>query len=481
MRNRILSALIALLMLLAAVPTVRAASFTDTDGHWAEDYIERAVSLGLFSGVSETEFEPSGTMTRGMFVTVLGRMEQVDGAAWSTEDAPQFFKDVPSERYYAPYVAWAVCNGIADGVSRDEFAPDDPITREQMAKLIALYTKQMGYELAASEQPETIPERFADGEEIAGWATESVEFLRTAGILNGVPDKETGELSFLPKNTANRAECAAVFCRLTAALRKPFLPPEQPTSLTLSPSTASLTVGETLTLTAELTPESDAFLLWRSSDEKIATVKDGTVTALAAGRAAITVYTGNGLSASCEITCREAGLASDEESYDEKCRRVFGTVVKDPRTFYEDPSDSEADMVQVTVNVWDFDSKGEKVTKQMTVQVHKALEATVRAIFREIYEGEEKFPIHYLGGWNRWAGRSEHTIGCAIDINYEENYYCKPDGTAITGKYWKPGEDPYSIPLDGEVATIFRKYGFSQGVNWNSGYKDYMHFSFFGT
>ena len=155
--------------------------------------------------------------------------------------------------------------------------------------------------------------------------------------------------------------------------------------------------------------------------------------------------------------------------------------MKDPRTFYEDPSDSEADMVQVTVNVWDFDSKGEKVTKQMTVQVHKALEATIRAVFREIYEGEEKFPIHYLGGWNRWAGRSEHTIGCAIDINYEENYYCKPDGTAITGKYWKPGEDPYSIPLDGEVATIFRKYGFSQGVNWNSGYKDYMHFSFFGT
>ena len=141
---------------------------------------------------------------------------------------------------------------------------------------------------------------------------------------------------------------------------------------------------------------------------------------------------------------------------------------------------AEADMVQVTVDVWDFDSTGEKVTKKMTVKVHKALAPTVSAILREIYEGEEQFPIHYLGGW-AWSGRSEHTIGCALDINPEENYYCTPDGTAIVGKYWKPGEDPYSIPLDGEVATIFKKYGFSQGVNWNSGYKDYMHFSYFGT
>lgn len=479
MRNRILSALIALLMLLAAIPTVRAAAFTDTSGHWAEAYIDRAVSLKLFSGISETAFAPDSTMTRGMFVTVLGRMEQLDIEDWSGSGTPQFFEDVPSDRYYAPYVAWAVCNGIVNGISATEFAPDEPVTREQMAKLVALYAQRMGYDLTEVESGGTIPERFADEDDIADWAAENVEFLRTTGIFNGAPDK-SGAICFLPRKTATRAECAAVFCRLTEALRKPFLPSVQPERLTLSQASADITVGQTLLLTAEVTPQSDVFLLWRSSDETILSVDGGAVTCKKAGTATVTVYTGSGLSASCEFTCREAGLASDAETYDEKCYRIFGTVTDDPRTFYQSEAAAKADMVQVTVDVWDFNSDGVKVTKRMTVVVHKALEATIRAIFREIYEGEEKFPIHYLGGWG-WVGRSEHTIGCALDLNYEENYYCAPDGTAITGKYWKPGDDPYSIPLDGEVATIFKKYGFSQGVNWRSGYKDYMHFSYFGT
>ena len=48
------------------------------------------------------------------------------------------------------------------------------------------------------------------------------------------------------------------------------------------------------------------------------------------------------------------------------------------------------------------------------------------------------------------------------------------------GDHWLPGEDPYSIPLDGEVARIFAKYGFTQGAYWQSGTVDYMHFSYFG-
>ena len=104
----------------------------------------------------------------------------------------------------------------------------------------------------------------------------------------------------------------------------------------------------------------------------------------------------------------------------------------------------------------------------------------MKAIFEEIYNGEERFPIHYLGGFS-YGGRSEHTIGCAIDINPEENYYYNPNTGEMVGSYWKPGEDPYSIPLDGEVARIFEKYGFRQGAYWNNGTRDYMHFSYFGT
>ena len=84
---------------------------------------------------------------------------------------------------------------------------------------------------------------------------------------------------------------------------------------------------------------------------------------------------------------------------------------------------------------------------------------------------------------------SAETIGAAAQsFNYEQvcdvgrrvtRVYIR-NGQQV-GDYWKPGEDPYSIPLDGEVARIFAKYGFKQGAYWNSGAKDYMHFSFFGT
>ena len=68
----------------------------------------------------------------------------------------------------------------------------------------------------------------------------------------------------------------------------------------------------------------------------------------------------------------------------------------------------------------------------------------------------------------------------ALDINPDENYQCKNDGTAMVGSYWKPGVDPYSIPSDGIVVKTFNKYGFRWGGTFNSS-KDYMHFSYFGT
>ena len=137
-------------------------------------------------------------------------------------------------------------------------------------------------------------------------------------------------------------------------------------------------------------------------------------------------------------------------------------------------------MVKVTVKVWDFNASGEKVTKELSFMAHKNLKKAFEAMFDEIYNGSEKFPIYSISGWS-WSGRSEHSCGTAIDINPKENYYCDPMGNPLSGEYWKPGEDPYSIPLDGEVATIMAKYGFTQGVNWSNGFKDYMHFSYFGT
>lgn len=497
MKNKIVSLFLAFVMAFSvAVPLISAADFQDAENHWARDYIDRAVELGFFQGVSDTEFDPNGTMTRGMFVTVLGRLEGIDPAMWTADKVPQLFKDVKDTDYYAPYISWAAYCGIVNGMGGGLFMPDVPVTREQMAKLVDYYIQCMGHGLRASEGE--VPESFADSGSIASWALSSVEVLKATGILNGSPNAD-GSVSFLPQNTSTRAEGAAVFCRLSDALMIDEVT-AAPEELVLNAEEVSLELGERFTLTATLLPEgcTTVPLFWHSSDESCFTVSEtGLVSCVGVGTSVVSVYTSDGLSASCVFHCN-TGLASADETYEQKCIRVFGEVVSDPRLYYAkldengnyiygsngipemDYERAAADMVTVTVQVWDLNSKGEKVTKTMSFKAHKNLAATFQQIFKEIYEGEELFPIHYLGGTSR-GGRSEHTIGTAVDINPNENYYCGPDGSAIVGSYWKPGEDPYSIPLDGEVVAIFAKYGFTQGIYWRSGYKDYMHFSYFAT
>ena len=137
-------------------------------------------------------------------------------------------------------------------------------------------------------------------------------------------------------------------------------------------------------------------------------------------------------------------------------------------------------MTTIAVKTWDLNSSGEKYTRTWNLVVHQNIAPTVQAIFAEIYALDEKPVIHSLGGY-RWAGKSEHSVGLAIDINPNENYYCDPTGKPLSGSYFRPGTDPYSIPVGGNVDRIFNKYGFKRGIYWASGYKDYMHYSLFGT
>jgi hypothetical protein len=97
----------------------------------------------------------------------------------------------------------------------------------------------------------------------------------------------------------------------------------------------------------------------------------------------------------------------------------------------------------------------------------------------EIYKGKEKFPIKSVGGYN-WRGdtsTSEHCIGLAIDINPNENYMIRGN-QIVSGSFWKPGKNPYSIKADGDVVKAMEKYGFHWGM-WGDT-RDYMHFSYFG-
>jgi len=163
---------------------------------------------------------------------------------------------------------------------------------------------------------------------------------------------------------------------------------------------------------------------------------------------------------------------------DQKYILVFGSL---SNSKYKSSAEAQKNMVSVTISVWKLNSVGQKTPGTLQVTVNKAIADRVKTIFREIYDSPEKFPIKSIGGYAwRSTGASEHALGLAIDINPNENYMIRNDGTVVSGSFWKPGENPYSIPADGDVVRIFRKYGFAWGGNaWRSS-NDYMHFSYFG-
>ena len=177
-----------------------APAFTDITGHWAADNILFVASRGLLSGTSDTTFSPNTGMTRGMFVTALGRLAGINPDSYKTGK----FTDVKADAYYAPYVNWAAQTGIVEGVTAITFAPDTNINREQMAVIMANYAKKLGCDLPKTLQAVT----FADNAQISSWAKDAVKVMQQAGILAGKNGNK-----FDPKGTATRAEVATVLRR----------------------------------------------------------------------------------------------------------------------------------------------------------------------------------------------------------------------------------------------------------------------------
>lgn len=177
-----------------------APTFTDITGHWAADNILFVASRGLLSGTSDTTFSPNTGMTRGMFVTALGRLAGINPDSYKTGK----FTDVKADAYYAPYVNWAAQTGIVEGVTAITFAPDTNINREQMAVIMANYAKKLGYDLPRTLKAVT----FADNANTSSWAKDAVRAMQQAGILAGKNGNK-----FDPKGTATRAEVATVLRR----------------------------------------------------------------------------------------------------------------------------------------------------------------------------------------------------------------------------------------------------------------------------
>lgn len=181
-------------------------SFIDINSHWAEQDIEFTASLGLFSGTSNSIFSPDTAMTRGMFVTVLGRLANANVSGYTTSS----FSDVESPDYYSPYIEWAAANHIARGIGNEKFAPEQPITREQLAVFIQKYSQVKGISLPIINSEN----QFADSEKISPYARDAVRQMQIAGILIGKNDN-----LFAPQEIATRAEVSSVLHRFLNLLK----------------------------------------------------------------------------------------------------------------------------------------------------------------------------------------------------------------------------------------------------------------------
>lgn len=176
--------------------------FSDISSHWAKESIDYVVSRGLLSGTSETIFEPNTAMTRGMFVTVLARLEGVDPSRYSKSS----FTDVKEGSTYQPYIEWAYEKGIIRGNGHNKFGPDRAITREETAIIIANFTKAIKVTLPTTREKIT----YVDDSSINSTYKTAVTAMQQAGIMTGGTRNK-----FNPKSNVTRAEIASIIYRYT--------------------------------------------------------------------------------------------------------------------------------------------------------------------------------------------------------------------------------------------------------------------------
>jgi hypothetical protein len=176
--------------------------FKDTASHWAREYIGRLAARGVVNGMGNNYYQPDTSLTRAQFLTMLSKT--IYGLDPS-QTASAGFTDVPATEWYYNYVNWGFAGGIVNGMDETTFAPNDNITREQMAIMLSNFARNTELVL-----PETSAgTAFTDSALISPWATEAVTQIVSSGIMGGYP-----EGNYKPQGKATRAEAATVIYKL---------------------------------------------------------------------------------------------------------------------------------------------------------------------------------------------------------------------------------------------------------------------------
>ena len=175
---------------------IRFPFFDIPDDYWCYGDIAYAYNNELFKGTSENAFSPKVTMTRGMLVTVLWRMEG------QPEAEPASFADTQGV-WCSAAVDWAAANGIVKGFDEKTFAPNATITREQMAMILYRYAAYKGVDVSAGADITG----FADYDSVSLVARDAMSWANAEGIING------NNNNLMPRDGATRAQVAAILHR----------------------------------------------------------------------------------------------------------------------------------------------------------------------------------------------------------------------------------------------------------------------------
>lgn len=187
-------------------------SYTDLAARsWYREDVEFILEMGLMNGVGEASFAPDGAMTRGQLVTILYRAAGSPDVSGLTNP----FVDVKASAWYGKAVLWGAANGIVRGVSADRFAPNDNITREQIATLLYRYDR-------AAPLNRDCLKGYQDVSAIGSYAMDAMNWAVGNGIMNG-----TSDVTLSPGATATRVQTAVLLSRylkMTEAVPVPTTP-----------------------------------------------------------------------------------------------------------------------------------------------------------------------------------------------------------------------------------------------------------------
>lgn len=448
---------------------------------WAVPEYETANGTGLIP-YSVASVSMSGSITRQQLCeTVMNLYRALGGEYIETGDSP--FSDTDNRA-----VSEAFAAGIVKGRTETEFVPDEAVTRQEAARIIIKAVEAAGRDahITAAELEDLCG--FTDFGDSQQWASTDLAKAVKYKLMSGVSDTE-----LKPEAPITREQAVAVINRAFDAFSENQINYRQP---------ELLNVYEGMSFDGRLSLE------WNDEDNAgsyVVMIKDSdgscvkTVTAKT-NRADIdtsdlqfnknySVIVGAEIDEYTTVFSDPIGVFYGADSgavleIDSPLADKYKRVFPDETPFAEE-ADAAYNMTTVSFPVWKMKSDGEKYSSTMSLTVNRNLADEVVGIFNEIYNSPEQFPIKNVGGYcwraTPLGGVSQHSYGTCIDINFDENYYCyASNGKAITGSFWKPGENPYSITENGSVVKAFAKYGWKWGGNAWTTLRDYMHFTYLG-